>query len=112
MENDAVLFGDAGRSASGSPASATSSRIGIGRSHFEGVDDLPGTLGAIDTRRPGDPARARARHFPGRAGRVALTLAGHTHGGQIRLPLMPPLWAPSEYGARFAYGHIVERAAT
>ena len=22
---------------------------------------------------------------------------------------MPPLWAPSEYGARFAYGHIVEQ---
>ena len=21
----------------------------------------------------------------------------------------PPFWAPSEYGARFAYGHIVER---
>ena len=40
--------------------------------------------------------------------RVALTIAGHTHGGQIRLPLMPPLWIPSAYGARFAYGHIVE----
>ena len=40
--------------------------------------------------------------------RVALTLAGHTHGGQIQLPLLPPLWAPSAYGPRFAYGHIVE----
>ena len=40
--------------------------------------------------------------------RVALTLAGHTHGGQIVLPFLPPLWTPSEYGARFAYGHIVE----
>ena len=40
--------------------------------------------------------------------RVVLTLAGHTHGGQIVLPFVPPLWAPSEYGARFAYGHIVE----
>ena len=40
--------------------------------------------------------------------RVALTIAGHTHGGQIRLPLIAPVWAPSEYGARFAYGHIVE----
>ena len=25
------------------------------------------------------------------------------------LPLLPPIWAPSDYGARFAYGHIVER---
>jgi len=41
--------------------------------------------------------------------RVALTLAGHTHGGQIVLPFLPPLWVPSEYGARFAYGHVVEQ---
>ena len=37
-----------------------------------------------------------------------LTVAGHTHGGQVRLPFVPPVWAPSRYGARFAYGHIVE----
>ena len=40
--------------------------------------------------------------------RVALTLAGHTHGGQIRIPLIWPRFVPSMYGARFAYGHIVE----
>ncbi|HZC54661.1 MAG TPA: metallophosphoesterase, partial [Xanthobacteraceae bacterium] len=41
-------------------------------------------------------------------GRVALTLAGHTHGGQIRVPLIWPQFVPSRYGARFAYGHVVE----
>jgi predicted MPP superfamily phosphohydrolase len=40
--------------------------------------------------------------------RVSLTLAGHTHGGQIRIPLLWPGFVPSRYGARFAYGHIVE----
>lgn len=40
--------------------------------------------------------------------RVCLTLAGHTHGGQIRIPLLWPTFVPSRYGARFAYGHIVE----
>ena len=40
--------------------------------------------------------------------KVALTLAGHTHGGQIRLPLVWPAFVPSAYGARYAYGHIIE----
>jgi predicted MPP superfamily phosphohydrolase len=42
--------------------------------------------------------------------RVALTLSGHTHGGQIRVPLIWPVFVPSKYGARFAYGHVVEEA--
>ncbi len=33
-----------------------------------------------------------------------LLLAGHTHGGQVRLPGIGPLVAPSRYGSRFASG--------
>ncbi len=40
--------------------------------------------------------------------RVNLTLAGHTHGGQVRLPLIGRPVVPSKYGQRFAAGHIVE----
>ena len=47
--------------------------------------------------------------FPRVPKRIALTLAGHTHGGQIKPPFVEPVWAPSAYGARFAYGHIVEQ---
>ena len=39
--------------------------------------------------------------------RVALTLSGHTHGGQVRLFGYSPI-VPSGYGNRFAYGHVVE----
>lgn len=38
----------------------------------------------------------------------AVTLAGHTHGGQVRLPLLGRLVVPSDYGQRFAAGHVVE----
>ncbi|MCA9132200.1 MAG: metallophosphoesterase [Planctomycetales bacterium] len=33
-----------------------------------------------------------------------LLLAGHTHGGQVRLPMIGPIVAPSRYGSRFASG--------
>jgi predicted MPP superfamily phosphohydrolase len=46
--------------------------------------------------------------FPEVDARVSLTLAGHTHGGQVRLPLIGPLIVPSRYGRRYAAGHIVE----
>jgi predicted MPP superfamily phosphohydrolase len=40
--------------------------------------------------------------------RVLLTLAGHTHGGQVNLPVLGRLIVPSHYGERFAIGHIHE----
>jgi predicted MPP superfamily phosphohydrolase len=46
--------------------------------------------------------------FPSLPPRMALTLAGHTHGGQVRLPLVGPLIVPSRFGARYAAGHVVE----
>jgi len=33
-----------------------------------------------------------------------LMLAGHTHGGQVRLPLIGPIIAPSRFGVRYAGG--------
>jgi predicted MPP superfamily phosphohydrolase len=81
----------------------------LGHSRFRGVDDLPGTLKKVSTADPVILLIHEPDIFTQIPDRVSLTLAGHTHGGQIRLPLVPPFWAPSEYGARFAYGHIVEQ---
>jgi predicted MPP superfamily phosphohydrolase len=46
--------------------------------------------------------------FPSVPERVALTLAGHTHGGQVYIPFIGRLIVPSRYGERFAIGHVVE----
>jgi len=46
--------------------------------------------------------------FPLVPGRVSLTLAGHTHGGQVRLPFIGRPIVPSRFGQRFAAGQIVE----
>jgi uncharacterized protein len=42
--------------------------------------------------------------FPLVPPRVSLTLAGHTHGGQVHLPVLWRLWTPGRYRA----GHVVE----
>jgi predicted MPP superfamily phosphohydrolase len=46
--------------------------------------------------------------FPRVPDRVALTLSGHTHGGQIDVPLVERSWLPSRFGERYAGGHVVE----
>ncbi len=40
--------------------------------------------------------------------RPSLTLAGHTHGGQVALPLLGRPIVPSRFGQRYASGHVVE----
>lgn len=47
-------------------------------------------------------------YFPAIPERIGLTLAGHTHGGQVRLPLIGSPIVPSRYGQRYARGLIQE----
>jgi len=46
--------------------------------------------------------------FPDLPPRVPLLLAGHTHGGQVRLPLIGSVVESSDYGDRYVKGHVVE----
>jgi uncharacterized protein len=46
--------------------------------------------------------------FPQVPSRVNLLLAGHTHGGQVRLPLIGSVVESSRYGERYEAGHVVE----
>ena len=46
--------------------------------------------------------------FPDVPARVSLTLAGHTHGGQVRLPFVGRPIVPSQFGQRYAAGQVIE----
>jgi predicted MPP superfamily phosphohydrolase len=74
-----------------------------------GRDDLPATLAQVTD----DAPLILLAHEPDIAAtvpeRVALTLSGHTHGGQIRLFGWSPV-VPSRYGNRYAYGLVREQS--
>jgi uncharacterized protein len=46
--------------------------------------------------------------FPHVPDRVALTVSGHLHGGQVGVPLIRRPFIPSRFGERYARGHVVE----
>lgn len=73
----------------------------------QGVDDLAGTMDKITDDAPVILMVHEPDIFPRVPPRVALTLAGHTHGGQVALAGYAPI-IPSKYGQRYRYGHIVE----
>lgn len=79
-----------------------------GRRNPQGVDDLAGTLSQITTDEPVLLMAHEPDIFPQVPERVALTLSGHTHGGQVTL-FGKPIFVPSAFGTRYAYGHIIEQ---
>jgi len=74
---------------------------------YEGVDDLPGLLKQVPDEAPLLLMAHEPDVFPRVPSRVALTMCGHTHGGQVSLLGYMPV-IPSRYGRRYAYGHVVE----
>ncbi|MBZ6076354.1 metallophosphoesterase [Microvirga sp. WGZ8] len=74
---------------------------------IRGVDDLRGTLAKLTDDAPAILMAHEPDIFPLVPRRIALTLSGHTHGGQVRFFGYSPL-VPSSYGNRYAYGHIEE----
>lgn len=114
IDNDRVFLDASSRSLTASPPVNPSDAlcfVGLGdllthtvepEAAFAGVDPdtarvllahVPDTLELDSVRSPGGP-------------RIDLALCGHTHGGQIRVPLLGTPGVPSEYGQRYAGGLI------
>ena len=72
-----------------------------------GLEDLAATLGQVSSDEPILLMAHEPDIFPEVPGRVALTLSGHTHGGQIKLFGRTPV-VPSKFRSRYVHGHIVE----
>jgi predicted MPP superfamily phosphohydrolase len=80
----------------------------VGHGSYRGEDDLPATLAQITDDAPAVLLAHEPDIFVKVPERFAVTLSGHTHGGQVRLPFLGRPIVPSAYGQRFAYGHIRE----
>lgn len=88
--------------------------VAVGPLALIGVDDAytgrADAAAAFASAEPLDGVRVLLSHspdvVPGLPGPVALVAAGHTHCGQISLPLIGRLVTASRYGERFACGMI------
>jgi predicted MPP superfamily phosphohydrolase len=81
----------------------------MGGGQFRGADDMTRTLAQIgDDTAPAILLAHEPDIFPQVPARFGLTLSGHTHGGQVKIPLLGRPIVPSRFGQRYAYGHVME----
>lgn len=75
-----------------------------------GEADIDKALSGIDAGIPTIFMTHNPDAFPLIPEQVTLSVAGHTHGGQVRFPFIGALShvVPSKYGDKYAYGHIRE----
>lgn len=112
LENDAVRLTIGGRpfwlAGMGDPIAFLPQKQ---RAPRRGVDDLGAALGQISDEAPAVLLLHEPDFFPAWRDRFALSLAGHTHGGQVRLFGWSPV-VPSAHGNRFAWGPVEEEGHT
>lgn len=95
--------------------------LDTGDFYYYGCDDLGNGEPRLPARWPEDKAIVLLSHRPDTVVAldafhalkpVELILCGHTHGGQIRFPLIGPVYASSMYGCRLDYGLFERRGQT
>lgn len=80
---------------------------GVGDARMR-VADVTAALREVDQGEPVILLTHSPDVFPEVPAHVALTVAGHLHGGQVGIPLLRRFVLPSRHGERFARGHIEE----
>ena len=76
--------------------------------YWEGAHDIAKALSGVTDDAPVLLFTHNPDIFPDVPPRVTLTLAGHTHGGQVYFPVLGRLVVPSRFGERYAIGHVAE----
>jgi predicted MPP superfamily phosphohydrolase len=74
---------------------------------WRGHDDLGATLGLLADDAPAILLAHEPFVFERAPKRIALTLSGHTHGGQVNLPILGPIAARRRWKTDLIYGHYV-----
>lgn len=69
---------------------------------------IDGTIAKVPVDQPLIALTHNPDIFPRVSSRVPLLLAGHTHGGQVRLPFIGTAIVPSNYGDRYVGGLVFE----
>src|SRR5262249_15130950 len=75
---------------------------------WEGNQRIQETIAKIPAGAPIIAVTHNPDIFPQLPPRVMLLLAGHTHGGQVRFPIIGTVVHSSRYGGRYLSGHVVE----
>lgn len=83
--------------------------VGLG-DFWEAGCDVAGALAQVTDDAPALAFMHNPDLFPRLTDRYALVMAGHTHGGQVALPLLGRPIVPSRYGERYAAGLVVEQS--
>lgn len=107
LENRAVTLSHSGTQFALAGLGSQRARLIHQSGTARGVADIDAALGGV----PADRFTVLMAHEPDifavAPSGVDLTLAGHTHGGQVKLFGRTPV-VPSAFGSRYVYGHITE----
>lgn len=83
--------------------------VGLADAWTRGTKNVARTLATVPAGKPVIVLTHNPDLFPLiPAMKPVLMLAGHTHGGQVNLPFLGRQVVPSEYGQRYAAGHVQE----